>query len=78
MEAVLARAAQDPGNSVARTYWLLARLTMPYSVYVVCRRGNDSQRAVALFNERGFTRVKNIKGGLLEWAHTVDPNFPVY
>jgi len=49
-----------------------------YAVYVVCRRGNDSQRAVSLFSEHGFKGAKNIKGGLAEWAKTVDPNFPVY
>jgi adenylyltransferase/sulfurtransferase len=47
-------------------------------VYVVCRRGNDSQRAVSLLGERGFVGAKNIQGGLLEWARTIDPAFPIY
>ncbi|KAL6606715.1 hypothetical protein ACP70R_042368 [Stipagrostis hirtigluma subsp. patula] len=47
-------------------------------LYVVCRRGNDSQRAVQLLRERGFLSAKDIIGGLQSWARDVDPDFPVY
>ncbi|XP_062228202.1 adenylyltransferase and sulfurtransferase MOCS3-1 [Phragmites australis] len=47
-------------------------------LYVVCRRGNDSQRAVQLLHEKGFLSAKNIIGGLQSWAQDVDPDFPVY
>ncbi|KAL6314125.1 hypothetical protein AAG906_011865 [Vitis piasezkii] len=48
------------------------------SIYVVCRRGNDSQRAVEYLHKIGFTSAKDIIGGLESWAHDVDPNFPTY
>ncbi|KAJ6809369.1 adenylyltransferase and sulfurtransferase MOCS3-2 [Iris pallida] len=48
------------------------------SLYVVCRRGNDSQRAVCLLNSNGFPAAKDIIGGLESWAHDVDPKFPTY
>uniref|UniRef100_A0A2P2KVE2 Adenylyltransferase and sulfurtransferase MOCS3 n=1 Tax=Rhizophora mucronata TaxID=61149 RepID=A0A2P2KVE2_RHIMU len=48
------------------------------SLYVVCRRGNDSQRAVQLLHNMGFTAAKDIIGGLEAWAHNVDPKFPTY
>ncbi|CAO2835890.1 unnamed protein product [Amaranthus hypochondriacus] len=48
------------------------------SLYTVCRRGNDSQRAVQLLHELGFTSAKDIVGGLTSWAKEVDPNFPAY
>ncbi|XP_057485015.1 adenylyltransferase and sulfurtransferase MOCS3-like [Actinidia eriantha] len=48
------------------------------SLYVVCRRGNDSQRAVQLLHNMGFTSAKDIVGGLESWARDVDPNFPTY
>ncbi|CAL5402728.1 unnamed protein product [Camellia sinensis] len=48
------------------------------SLYVVCRRGNDSQRAVDYLHKMGFTSAKDIIGGLESWAHDVDPNFPTY
>lgn len=48
------------------------------SVYVICRRGNDSQRAVQYLHEMGFTSAKDIVGGLVSWASDVDPKFPTY
>ncbi|KAA8523641.1 hypothetical protein F0562_010064 [Nyssa sinensis] len=48
------------------------------SLYVICRRGNDSQRAVQLLHKMGHTSAKDIIGGLQSWAHDVDPNFPAY
>ncbi|KAK7385981.1 hypothetical protein VNO78_31995 [Psophocarpus tetragonolobus] len=47
-------------------------------LYVVCRRGNDSQRAVQYLHKMGFASAKDIVGGLESWAHNVDPNFPTY
>lgn len=47
-------------------------------LYVVCRRGNDSQRAVKYLQEKGFPSAKDIIGGLEGWAHEVDPTFPSY
>lgn len=53
----------------------------PLPVYVVCRRGNDSQRAVKLLQTK-FSELplkfKDIQGGLHRWASDVDQNFPVY
>ncbi|KAI3825812.1 hypothetical protein L1987_07463 [Smallanthus sonchifolius] len=47
-------------------------------IYVVCRRGNDSQRAVQLLHKMGFTSAKDIVGGLESWACDVDQRFPTY
>ncbi|KAJ3154291.1 Molybdenum cofactor synthesis protein 3 [Geranomyces variabilis] len=48
-------------------------------IFVVCRRGNDSQLAVKMLQEtHGFTHVKDIAGGLEAWARERDPTFPVY
>ncbi|KDP39178.1 hypothetical protein JCGZ_00935 [Jatropha curcas] len=48
------------------------------SLYVVCRRGNDSQRAVQLLQSKGFSSAKDIIGGLEAWSYDVDPKFPTY
>jgi adenylyltransferase and sulfurtransferase len=48
------------------------------SLYVMCRRGNDSQIAVQLLHEKGFISAKDIIGGLQSWALHVDPDFPAY
>ena len=47
-------------------------------LYVMCRRGNDSQRAVQYLHKMGFTSAKDIIGGLEGWARDVDPNLPMY
>ncbi|CAM9325235.1 unnamed protein product [Ascophyllum nodosum] len=47
-------------------------------VYCVCRRGIDSRAAVAILRQEGFDRVKNVSGGLTQWAKAVNPTFPMY
>ncbi|KXJ75321.1 hypothetical protein RP20_CCG011983 [Aedes albopictus] len=51
-------------------------------VFVVCRRGNDSQLAVRhlaeLFREQGLEPPRDIVGGLHAWTRNVDPEFPIY
>ena len=53
----------------------------PLPMFVVCRRGNDSQLAVrklqALFSDVPVT-IKDIVGGLTAWSSDVDKNFPIY
>lgn len=50
-------------------------------MYVVCRRGNDSQRAVAQL-KKDFVdlpvKFVNVLGGLHAYSKFVDPSFPVY
>jgi rhodanese-related sulfurtransferase len=36
-------------------------------IIMVCRSGNRSSRATSYFQERGFSDVKNMSGGMLEW-----------
>ncbi|XP_027553386.1 adenylyltransferase and sulfurtransferase MOCS3 [Neopelma chrysocephalum] len=52
-------------------------------VYVVCKLGNDSQKAVKILQElpakeSGSLLAKDIKGGLMAWATKIDPTFPQY
>lgn len=48
-------------------------------VFVVCRRGNDSQIvAQELINEVQDADIRDIIGGLHSWSALVDPDFPVY
>ncbi|XP_030767904.1 adenylyltransferase and sulfurtransferase MOCS3 [Sitophilus oryzae] len=50
-------------------------------VYVICRRGNDSQRAVRKLKENlSDLPVKffSVKGGLQEFSRKIDPDFPVF
>jgi rhodanese-related sulfurtransferase len=63
-----------------------------FHVYVVCRRGNDSQMAAQLLQRydkelstevtgqkgHGGVCIRDLMGGLVEWTNTVDPHFPKY
>jgi adenylyltransferase/sulfurtransferase len=48
-------------------------------LYLICRRGNDSQEGVQAVRALlpGAT-VRDVRGGLHAWAAKVDPSFPVY
>lgn len=53
----------------------------PFPVYVVCRRGNDSQIAVQKLKNHiksESIKFKDISGGLHAWAKHIDTEFPVY
>ncbi|XP_072221765.1 adenylyltransferase and sulfurtransferase MOCS3 [Leuresthes tenuis] len=52
-------------------------------VYVICKQGNDSQKAVQVLekmsgSEVSSITVKDICGGLMAWAKRIDPTFPQY
>ncbi|XP_058254263.1 adenylyltransferase and sulfurtransferase MOCS3 [Hemibagrus wyckioides] len=52
-------------------------------VFVVCKLGNDSQKAVLVLEKMSGTElehitVKDITGGLMAWANKIDPSFPKY
>lgn len=45
----------------------------------MCRRGNDSQKAVIELEKKFPNRgIKDIIGGLHAWAKEVDNSFPIY
>ncbi|PRW57410.1 Adenylyltransferase and sulfurtransferase MOCS3 [Chlorella sorokiniana] len=46
--------------------------------YVVCRRGNDSQRALAALRRAGISQGIDVVGGMEGWAREVDTSFPTY
>ncbi|KAK6631669.1 hypothetical protein RUM43_013733 [Polyplax serrata] len=48
-------------------------------IFVICRRGNDSQKAVIELDKK-FPNIiiKDIIGGLHAWSQEVDTNFPIY
>ncbi|XP_071353624.1 adenylyltransferase and sulfurtransferase MOCS3 isoform X1 [Trachinotus anak] len=52
-------------------------------VYVICKLGNDSQKAVRVLEKMSGSEVdsitvKDICGGLMAWAKRIDPTFPQY
>jgi adenylyltransferase/sulfurtransferase len=62
------------GELASRT----AELDRDRDIVVHCKMGGRSAKAVALLQERGFTRVRNLKGGILAWIDRVDPSQSKY
>lgn len=47
-------------------------------IYVVCRRGNDSQLVVDMLQKHGLSTAQDLIGGLTAWSTEVDQSFPTY
>lgn len=47
-------------------------------IVCMCRSGSRSAQACKLLKEKGFKNVKNLKGGINEWAKKIDSSLPIY
>ena len=47
-------------------------------IIVHCKSGGRSSKAVEFLQNEGFTNVKNLTGGILEWADKIEPDMPKY
>ncbi len=47
-------------------------------VFVHCKSGGRSAKAVDFLQKAGFRKVWNVKGGILAWSEKVDPSVPKY
>jgi adenylyltransferase/sulfurtransferase len=47
-------------------------------IVVMCRSGVRSAQAVKFLREAGFQKVKNLQGGILAWADSIDPEMVKY
>jgi adenylyltransferase/sulfurtransferase len=45
---------------------------------VHCKSGMRSAKAIAFLRQQGFTKLKNLTGGILAWAERIDPSMPKY
>jgi adenylyltransferase/sulfurtransferase len=46
-------------------------------VVMICRSGGRSERVRQYLEQMGYTRVKNLVGGMQRWARDVDPSVRV-
>ncbi len=56
----------------------LHRLSTADQIVMHCRSGSRSAKAVALLQQAGFRKVRNLAGGILAWADRIDPRLPKY
>lgn len=47
-------------------------------VVCLCRSGARSAQACKMLENEGFKNVKNLKGGINQWAREIDNSLPVY
>lgn len=47
-------------------------------IIVICRSGSRSAQACYYLQNKGFSNVKNLRGGINEWAREIDPSLPTY
>ena len=73
-----------PGSVLIPLGQLLNRLNElpapsdPRELIVHCKMGGRSAKAVRQLHERGYTRARNLKGGILAWIDRIDPSQPRY
>ena len=56
----------------------LSELDQAASFVVHCKSGVRSAKAIGIMQAAGFSRLKNLTGGILAWIKDVDPSLPTY
>ena len=56
----------------------ISSLDRTHDIVVHCRSGVRSGKVIRQLQAAGFTRVKNLAGGILRWSDDVDPEVPKY
>ena len=56
----------------------LSRFTAEDDIVVMCHHGIRSRMACEYLVTNGYTRVRNLAGGIDRWAVEVDPTIPRY
>ena len=56
----------------------LNKLNTADDIVIYCRSGARSMKALNFLKDVGFTRLKNLKGGIIAWANEIDPAMPIY
>jgi rhodanese-related sulfurtransferase len=47
-------------------------------IVVYCHHGIRSQHAIGWLRQQGFTKLRNLTGGIDRWTSEVDPSLPRY
>jgi adenylyltransferase/sulfurtransferase len=48
------------------------------TIYLHCKIGGRSLKAVQFLKQKGFKSVKSVRGGLRAWSAEIDPGVPAY
>ncbi len=64
-----------PQNEVPQR---LAEIDRDREIIVHCKMGGRSQRIAEYLAQSGYSKVKNLAGGITAWADQIDPSVPKY
>lgn len=56
----------------------ISELDASRTIYLLCRSGARSLKAVTFLKSKGFKYVKSVKGGINAWSEEIDPSVPRY
>ena len=56
----------------------LDRLDPDKPLVAICHHGTRSYQVAVYLEQRGFTDVYNLQGGIDRWAHDIDPGMATY
>jgi adenylyltransferase/sulfurtransferase len=56
----------------------VGELDRSWDIVVHCKSGVRSAKAANFLRQSGFPRVRNLRGGILDWIDKVDPSQPKY
>ena len=65
-------------NSDVVQYWEQQARERDTDIALICRRGNQSQKAVREFRNAGVENARDVIGGLAAWSKDIDRRFPLY
>ncbi|MBI3407793.1 MAG: molybdopterin-synthase adenylyltransferase MoeB [Planctomycetes bacterium] len=71
----LAGSVLVPLPQIAQRY---GELDKSKEMIVHCKSGMRSARAIQFLKQQGFTKLKNLKGGIMAWADRIDRSMPKY
>ncbi|MCW5558950.1 MAG: molybdenum cofactor biosynthesis protein MoeB, partial [Verrucomicrobiae bacterium] len=47
-------------------------------IYIHCKSGKRSMKALDFLRQQGFKYVKSVRGGIEAWSDQIDPSVPKY
>ena len=56
----------------------IAELDQNQLTIIHCRSGGRSKKACEFLKTKGFTKIKNLTGGILAWREKMDPTMTKY
>ena len=71
----IAGARLIPMNTIAARH---GELATDAPIVCICHHGARSMQVAAFLEQKGFTQVTNLTGGIHGWAQQVDPSMPTY